>query len=336
PRAKPHEPTRAAPHSPDPFATQRQPAASPSRDANGTGSNPTPTTAGSVVTASAEAQDASGHRGRNGDPSTQRGDRSPAPPAPATGAAAGTPGGNAAPAPTNTSPGTSSQGAPPVAASSVARAGTTAAPSKLATPKPTPTDRQGVINQANRALGLALRAKDGSVRFNLAPDHLGSLRVEIVRGQHGVSARFEAASQQAREILESSIEHLRASLEARGLRVDRLEVRVAEAAGPERGGAPTPRPGGSEHPDAGESAEHGSDPDAERGQDGGHDRRPGSGAWADRGTDAGASGSERWSREEGVGGAEPPSGDRTRAARVVPGYAPWDDGEGVALVEIVV
>ena len=343
-RAQPRERTHVESQSPDPLATQRQSVASSGRDATGnaTGSIQTPTTPGSVAPASTHAHDASRHAAKGAGPPTPSGNRASAPSASATAPDAGTGAGNAASAPTKASPSTPTQSAPAVAPAASARAGTTAAPSKLATPKPTPTDRQGVINQANRALGLALRTKDGSVRFNLAPDHLGSLRVELTRSeQGGVSARFEAATQQAREMLEASIEQLRASLEARGLRVDRLDVRVAEAAGPERGGAPTPRPSGSEHPDAGDGAEHEAEPDAERGRHDGRDHQSGSGAWPDReqsvGTDAGASRNERWSRDDAVGGAEPPSGDRTRVAgAVVPGWMPWRDGQGVALFEVVV
>lgn len=338
------EPTHAESQSPDRSATQRQPAASPSRDATGNAASSTqsPTNAGSAATPNTQPHESARNAGSDAQPPTHRANRAPAPPAPTTAPTAGA--GTAAPAPTNTSSGAPTQSAPAVAPAASARAGTTAAPSKLAAPRPPAADRQGVINQADRALGLALRAKDGSVRFNLAPEHLGALRVELTRSeQGGVSARFEATSRQAREILESSIEQLRASLEARGLRVDRLDVRVAEAAGPERGGAPTPRPAGSEHPDADESAEHESEPDAERGRDDGRDHQPGSGAWPDgrsdrapsRGSDEGASAQERWSRDGQVGGAEPPSGDRARVAGMVPGYAPWSDADSVALVEIV-
>ncbi|MEZ6232838.1 MAG: flagellar hook-length control protein FliK [Phycisphaerales bacterium] len=345
---RPREPAHAESQSPARSAAQPQPAASPSRDATGNAASNTqsPPTNASAATPSTQPHDAARNAGSDAGPPTPNGNRAPAPPASTTAPAAGA--GTAAPAPTSAASGTPTQSAPAstpaVAPAASARAGTTAAPSKLAPPKPPAADRQGVITQANRALGLALRAKDGSVRFNLAPEHLGALRVELTRTeQGGVSARFEATSQQAREILESSIEQLRASLEARGLRVDRLDVRVAEAAGPQRGGAPTPRPDGSEHPDTGQSAEHESEPDAERGRDDGRDHQPGSGAWPDgrsdrapsRGSDEGASAQERWSRDRQVGGAEPPSGDRTRVAGMVPGYAPWSDADGVALVEIV-
>lgn len=91
--------------------------------------------------------------------------------------------------------------------------------------------REQFVAQVHRALGLALRAKDGPVTLHLTPEHLGQLRVELSHSEDGVHARFDAATPEARRLLESSLADLKAALEARGLHVERLEVRLTESAG---------------------------------------------------------------------------------------------------------
>lgn len=84
------------------------------------------------------------------------------------------------------------------------------------------------VQQVHRALGLAIRSADGPVTIRLTPEHLGQLKVDLSRGEAGVTARFEAATPEAQKLLESSMPDLRSALEARGLHVDRLDVRLAE------------------------------------------------------------------------------------------------------------
>jgi hypothetical protein len=88
--------------------------------------------------------------------------------------------------------------------------------------------REQFVSQVHRALGVALRSKEGPVTIHLTPEHLGRLRVDLARSQTGMTARFEAATAEAQKLLESSLPELRSALEARGVQVDRLEVRLAE------------------------------------------------------------------------------------------------------------
>jgi len=100
------------------------------------------------------------------------------------------------------------------------------------------------------------------VLLHLKPASLGSMRVTLDLEQGSASARFEVEHSQARRLLESELPALRAALEARGLHVDRLDVRLAHGmeAGPradphrmmhgadahDNGGGPDDRAGGDD------------------------------------------------------------------------------------------
>jgi len=69
---------------------------------------------------------------------------------------------------------------------------------------------------------------DTEVRLVLNPPDLGHLDIHISRGEHGLRIVMEASQAGARELLERSITGLHQALEARDLRVDRLEVRATD------------------------------------------------------------------------------------------------------------
>jgi hypothetical protein len=66
------------------------------------------------------------------------------------------------------------------------------------------------------------------VRLVLNPPDLGHLDIHISRGEHGLRIVMEASQAGARELLDRSITGLHQALEARDLRVDRLEVRATD------------------------------------------------------------------------------------------------------------
>lgn len=89
----------------------------------------------------------------------------------------------------------------------------------------------------------------------MAPASLGQIRIRLDLDQGQVSARFDVGGGEARRLLESNLDGLRQTLEARGLRVEDLHVTVRpELAGPKD----TPAdPGGqpvSESPDQQDAA----------------------------------------------------------------------------------
>jgi flagellar hook-length control protein FliK len=114
-------------------------------------------------------------------------------------------------------------------------------------PRPAPSD-EAPEAQFSRGLAAALRQGGGSVTLRLNPEQLGDLTIKLHFQQGSVDARFEAATDQARGLLNDSIDALRAALEARGLEVDRLSVHVAERPQHESQDA-TPRDAG--HPGQG-------------------------------------------------------------------------------------
>jgi flagellar hook-length control protein FliK len=73
------------------------------------------------------------------------------------------------------------------------------------------------------------RLKNGQseVRIDLKPDSLGHVRLQIVTENHQVSLRIMAESHAAKNLIDSGIGQLKADLQAQGLRVDELEVSVA-------------------------------------------------------------------------------------------------------------
>lgn len=89
------------------------------------------------------------------------------------------------------------------------------------------TDRQ-IHAQAVRGIAAAVKQGGGSITLRLEPEHLGSLRVRVEVKGHKVTAGIEAGTESARRLLEEGRESLRAALEARGLQVERVEVRLNE------------------------------------------------------------------------------------------------------------
>lgn len=121
--------------------------------------------------------------------------------------------------------------------------------------RPLGTPREPVALQAHRVLGQALAARDGTATLRLSPEHLGHLRVDLTRGEGGVTARFEASTPEAQRLLTSSLAELKAALEARGLGVERLEVRLADPHSAEAERRPGSEPGG-DRPRDGSGAGH--------------------------------------------------------------------------------
>lgn len=158
-------------------------------------------------------------------------------------------------------------------------------------------EQRALASQAHRALSQALTSRDGTTTLRLTPDHLGPLRVEITREDAGMTGKFEVATPEARRLLESSMSELKAALEARGLRVENLEVHFSESADASRSGAgQRPDPAASD----GESSW--------RPQDGG-----GGGRWDEQ-------------RSASGGGASPDErngGSATRPAEPARPAAPW-------------
>lgn len=89
----------------------------------------------------------------------------------------------------------------------------------------------------SRGLSAAVSQKGGTITLRLEPESLGALRIQLDIVGGVVNARFEATSEQTAELLSRSIDSLRASLESKGLGVDRIRVDVAAPASGGQAGA---------------------------------------------------------------------------------------------------
>ena len=112
-----------------------------------------------------------------------------------------------------------------------------------AAPAPAPTDQpreaQAPTPAPSRALDLAndsawldrlardvaqAAGKEGAIRFQLHPETLGHLRVELSQGEHGTAIRLTADSEQARAILADAQPRLVAEARAQGVCIAETHV----------------------------------------------------------------------------------------------------------------
>ena len=88
-------------------------------------------------------------------------------------------------------------------------------------------DRAHVVEQVTRHLeSMRISNGEGEMRLRLAPQHLGNVQISVAAHQDGVIARIAVESAQVQQVMDGAKEHLRAGLEARGLRVSGVEVTV--------------------------------------------------------------------------------------------------------------
>lgn len=79
----------------------------------------------------------------------------------------------------------------------------------------------------SRGLSAAMQQRGGSLTMRLAPESLGAMRIQMDLQPGVVTVNLEVVSPEAHRLLSQSIESLRASLEAKGLAVEKLGVSLA-------------------------------------------------------------------------------------------------------------
>ncbi|MEL6497481.1 MAG: flagellar hook-length control protein FliK [Planctomycetota bacterium] len=128
--------------------------------------------------------------------------------------------------------------------------------------------RPDAAAQVQRGLAQVLRQGGGSVTLKLTPNDLGVVTVALRLQQGRMTGTIDTQTAAARDLLKADIDALKASLEQRGVTVDRLDVRLqgaAESDSHARSGAePRNEPAGT-HADTGGERHSGST--------GGEDRR---------------------------------------------------------------
>ncbi|MHC4976364.1 MAG: flagellar hook-length control protein FliK [Planctomycetota bacterium] len=85
-------------------------------------------------------------------------------------------------------------------------------------------EERGNIAAVSRGLAAAVRQRGGTVNIQLTPEALGPIKISMSIQQGNVSVQFDAATEQARELLNKHIDSLRANLQGKGFGVERLAV----------------------------------------------------------------------------------------------------------------
>ena len=86
-----------------------------------------------------------------------------------------------------------------------------------------------MIGKITQAARLTSSPGTSEISIRLEPDHLGQMRVRLsVDENHFVSARIQVESQEARSLIESSLQRLRESLAEHGLKVEKFSVDVRQ------------------------------------------------------------------------------------------------------------
>lgn len=88
-------------------------------------------------------------------------------------------------------------------------------------------NKEGFLREFQQLLGRSSFMQNGDhskLMIKLFPEHLGSLRIEIVKNEHGMTAKMIASTQQAKELLESQVSSLKQAFTNQQIHVDRLEI----------------------------------------------------------------------------------------------------------------
>jgi flagellar hook-length control protein FliK len=91
------------------------------------------------------------------------------------------------------------------------------------------SDQEFVIELAGR-IQAQIRGGREMIRIQLHPEELGRLEIRAESGRNGIIARIAAESLDVKKILEGNLQGLQQTLEARGLKVDRLHIVVEDSA----------------------------------------------------------------------------------------------------------
>lgn len=136
-------------------------------------------------------------------------------------------------------------------------------PSNPATPSREPEQATAEAMTA-RGLAAALQQRGGTLTMRLHPESLGAMRIQMELGGGNVAVNLEVHTEQAHRLLTQSLDALRATLESRGLTVQKLGVQLGVAPPPASaathastsGGGPGLNDGNGRGQDAGAQFQH--------------------------------------------------------------------------------
>jgi hypothetical protein len=90
-------------------------------------------------------------------------------------------------------------------------------------------DDRASVASVNRGMAAVVKQNGGSVTIKLSPESLGPLKIQMTIDGGRVDLRFDAATDQARDMLTRNADMLRQSLHNKGLGVERMQVHTAPA-----------------------------------------------------------------------------------------------------------
>ncbi|MEO1534808.1 MAG: flagellar hook-length control protein FliK [Planctomycetota bacterium] len=125
---------------------------------------------------------------------------------------------------------TTKQAGAPTQAFSIERAAAKTDRAAYAKPAAAPAQRPDPTAQIQRGLAQVLRQQGGTLTMKLTPNELGEVKIALQMQQSRVTGTIDAQTVAARDLLTTNIDALKASLEQRGVTVDRLDVRLQGAA----------------------------------------------------------------------------------------------------------
>ncbi|MDO8943575.1 MAG: flagellar hook-length control protein FliK, partial [Desulfobacterales bacterium] len=85
-----------------------------------------------------------------------------------------------------------------------------------------------VFDQIVQRAAVQVKNNQGEIRIDLKPEFLGHVRLQIVTENQQVTVRILTELPMVRDMIESSIQQLKSDLQQQGLRVERVEVAVAD------------------------------------------------------------------------------------------------------------
>ena len=99
-----------------------------------------------------------------------------------------------------------------------------------APPKPVNMQDQEFIIELAGRIQAQIRGGREMIRIQLHPEDLGRLEIRAESGRNGIIARIAAETTDVKKLLENNLQSLQQTLEARGLKIDRLHIVVEDSA----------------------------------------------------------------------------------------------------------
>ncbi|MBD5550754.1 MAG: flagellar hook-length control protein FliK [Lachnospiraceae bacterium] len=90
------------------------------------------------------------------------------------------------------------------------------------------TDTQEIMDQILDYMKVSVKPEMTSLEMQLHPESLGTLHIQITNREGAVTAQFIAQNESVRAVLESQVMELKENLEQQGLKVEAVEVTIAQ------------------------------------------------------------------------------------------------------------